>query len=99
DPPGPHTLRVHLQMLDKRTPALHIKPTPPNPGTKHLKASSRRPSNKRTQIAAPALAASAAAGRKPSSVAKAKLRVRIADRALEAVTSRWGAPISRKPSK
>src|SRR5690606_16072631 len=23
-------------MLDKRTPALHIKPTPPNPGTKHL---------------------------------------------------------------
>src|SRR5579871_4741722 len=27
-----------MQMLDKRTPTLHIKPAPSNPGTKHLAA-------------------------------------------------------------
>ena len=35
-PAGPHPFRVHLQMLDKRTPTLHIKPAPSNPGNKHL---------------------------------------------------------------
>jgi hypothetical protein len=33
----PHTLRVHLQNLDKRTPALQPKPNPSNFGAKQLK--------------------------------------------------------------
>jgi|GEM_PF-6292303 len=36
DPQRPHTLRIHLQMLDKRASAVHIKPAPSNSGTKHL---------------------------------------------------------------
>ena len=30
------TLRIHLQMLDKRVPTVHFKPAPSNPGTKQL---------------------------------------------------------------
>lgn len=33
---GSHALRVHLQMLDKRTEAIQTKSAPENTGTKHL---------------------------------------------------------------
>jgi len=32
----PHPIRVHLQTLGDRAPAIHAQPTPPNAGTKHL---------------------------------------------------------------
>lgn len=32
DPQGPHALRIHLQMLDKSAPALHIRLAPSTPG-------------------------------------------------------------------
>src|SRR3954451_3026987 len=35
---GSHTLRVHLQMLDKRTQTLQARSNPPNAGTKQLEA-------------------------------------------------------------
>jgi transposase InsO family protein len=38
DPQGPHPLRVHLQSLDNRAEPLHPQPTPANPGTKQLSA-------------------------------------------------------------
>ena len=36
DPQGPHALRIHLQMLDKRARTIQPKPAPSNAGTKHL---------------------------------------------------------------
>jgi hypothetical protein len=35
DPQGPHSLRVHLQNLDKRAQEIHSKSAPANAGTKH----------------------------------------------------------------
>ncbi len=32
---GPHALRVHLQIVDKRTRQIQDQSDPPNPGTKH----------------------------------------------------------------
>ena len=49
--------------------------------------------------AEPAIAASAIAGRKPSIVASTKLRARIAESALAAVTSTCGTPARRKPTR
>src|SRR5215207_4986868 len=36
DAEGPHTLRVHLPVLDERTRKVHPQPAPPNDGTEHL---------------------------------------------------------------
>ena len=36
DPAWPHTIRIHLQMLENRTRTIQIKSAPSNAGTKHL---------------------------------------------------------------
>ena len=36
DTQRPHSIRIHLQMLDKRTRTFHVKSDPSNPGIKHL---------------------------------------------------------------